>query len=438
MLRACLLSLLLAPLALAQPAATLQPLGPLAVEIDGESTPLEPHRAAARGDGFVVLATRADREVGDANPLVVLTLDASGRVVEHRVLGDLGSVIGTPTRLQAYGDALLFAVHVNDPAAESPVKVVALGGAGHRVLLSVGSGTASTTEAVGSLDFGGTTTTRTETGFRLSDVVPLAQDLFLVAGQATQSATTVTPGMVAAGDLGTPQKASAPRAVLVNAAGQTRPLALTGAGHGAALSAAASGSEFLVTYWTGPNEYGADDVIVASFNAGFESLGSAQLERASAAFAAAYPFGEGFLLYGSHSTDGVQGREERTSGLVLTALGARSASGARGRQDVEMGQDLPREGRWTWFDAAFLGTVDGQGVVAVAPVARGEGDGPVTARRAYLGRPGDGGADRWEMEVGTAASGVRPLALSPGGVLLSAYREAYGEPWQLERVALGE
>lgn len=128
----------------------------------------------------------------------------------------------------------------------------------------------------------------------------------------------------------------------------------------------------------------------------------------------------------------------RARDTISPSSGRAPPSGARGGGEVEIGQDLPREDGWVSFEPAFLGVLETWGVVAVGVAARGEGTEGVRSRRSYLGAPGSGPADRWEGEVGSAAYSVRPLALSSGGVLLTAYQEAYKAPWHLELVTLVE
>ena len=435
MFRACLFSLLLAPLALAQPTVSVQPLGALAVEVDGERAALEPHRAAAYGDGFVILATLADRPFGAPNPLVVLALDAGGAVTGHRVLDSLGAVLGAPTRMQPFGAALVFAVHVNGVGA--PVKIIALEGLEAREVLSVPTDTSSGVETTGSVDVGYGSRI-TSTGFRLTDAVPLAQDLFLVTGQSTQEVSVASSTDLAAGSLGEADRVSAPRAVLVNTRGESRPLAVEARGsHGEVMGAAANSGQILTVYWTGGDAYSSDATVAAAFDAQFGLTDGFSVERPSDRFAEVYPWGEGFLLYGARGSDTARG-DGGPSRLTLTVVGGRPASGARSAQDVDIGQDLPREGAALWFQPAFVGTLDGQGVLAVAALARLGENGAVESRRAYLGRLGNGPADRWELTTGTEAYDVRPLALHPGGALLTAHQSEYGAPWRLELARLSD
>jgi len=399
------------------------------VEIDGETTPLVPHRAAARGDGFVVLAKKAESDAFD-DPIVVLTLDARGAIAAHRVL-NLGNVLGAPTRLQAFGDEWVFAAHINDPENESPVRIVALDGLEHRVLVSVGSGSSHIAESGGSLSYG-TTTTATTVGFRLSDMVPLSQALFLITGQSTLEVTSTDLETLAEGSLGASRTDSEPKAVLVSTAGETRPLAIPDNGYGMVVGAAAQDSEFMTVSWTGSSEFGATDLFVNTFDAQFEPGDAFRLDRPSHGFEALYRWGAGFLLYGHRGAD----RGDTPARLYITVVGGRPASGARSAQDIDIGQDLPRDGGAVQFVPAFLGSVQGQGLIAVAATSRTDGE--TSTERAYLGRLGSGDADRWEMEVGTRTYNVRPLALNTNGTLLTAHRDAFGAPMQLELVTLAE
>ena len=352
---ALLLAFLLAPLAWAQPTATTQALGPLSVEIDGAMRPLVPLRAAARGDGFLLLAKRADGDAFD-NPLVVLQIDASGAIAGHRVLSGLGNALGAPTRLQTFGDELVFAVQINDPEAESPVRIVALRGLEHRELVSVPLGASYKSETPGSLEWGFTTTS-THRGFRLTDVVPLAQDLFLVTGQSSIDVTSMSDGDAESTPV---HDDSQPMAALVNTAGETRPLAVPDDGYGMVLGAAGQGSEFMAVYWTGPDAYGHDDLFVSTFDAQFEPGDAFRLSRPSYGFSAIYPWGEGFLIYGQRGVDGERS-EDAPARLYLTLTGGRPASGGtRGVQNIEIGQDLPRDGGEVRFSPAFLGSLDDQ------------------------------------------------------------------------------